>query len=307
MIMLRPGTREDIEAVLVFWRNATAEPSTTDDADGLGALLVRSRGALVLALDNDVIVGSIIAGWDGWRGTLYRLAVLPSRVRSIVLDLGELRADRSGPVREVAHLARRLIRVAMSFGWACRWADTCRREPEALDVHVMQFRPALVRFPRLAGEGELEAIEAHVPAGGIARGLAELFQRVGESENGALFSGFELDAQEVLAPEELQHAGRVVREHGAVEPRTLAVAELEPQRGTIGALADDLGREPRGQMLGLGERAPNLLRRMRQRARKADAPLVAELFECSFSFRGSSLSRGHGFEVAFEIVEACAP
>jgi ribosomal protein S18 acetylase RimI-like enzyme len=88
MVMLRAGTPEDIDAVLAFWRDATAEPSTTDDADGLDALLVRSPGALVLAVDGETIVGSIIAGWDGWRGTLYRLAVLPSyRRRGIATTL----------------------------------------------------------------------------------------------------------------------------------------------------------------------------------------------------------------------------
>jgi ribosomal protein S18 acetylase RimI-like enzyme len=78
VITLRAGSREDIDAVLAFWLEATAEPSTTDDAEGLTALLARSPGALVLAVDGDVIVGSIIAGWDGWRAALYRLAVLPA-------------------------------------------------------------------------------------------------------------------------------------------------------------------------------------------------------------------------------------
>jgi ribosomal protein S18 acetylase RimI-like enzyme len=77
MITLRAGTRADVEAVLAFWLAATAEPSTTDDAAGLEGLLERSPGALLLALDDDTIVGTIVAGWDGWRGALYRLAVLP--------------------------------------------------------------------------------------------------------------------------------------------------------------------------------------------------------------------------------------
>jgi ribosomal protein S18 acetylase RimI-like enzyme len=77
MITLRAGTREDIEPVLAFWLDATAEPSTTDDAEGLAGLLQRSPGALLLAFDGDVLVGTIVAGWDGWRGALYRLAVLP--------------------------------------------------------------------------------------------------------------------------------------------------------------------------------------------------------------------------------------
>jgi ribosomal protein S18 acetylase RimI-like enzyme len=88
MITLRAGTRADIDAVLAFWLDATAEPSTTDDASGLEGLLERSPDALILAVDDDAIVGTVVAGWDGWRGALYRLAVLPSyRRRGIATAL----------------------------------------------------------------------------------------------------------------------------------------------------------------------------------------------------------------------------
>src|SRR5258706_13308228 len=88
MITLRTGTPADVEAVLAFWREATAEPSTTDDAAGLEGLLERSPGALILASEGDAIVGTIVAGWDGWRGALYRLAVQPSdRRRGIATRL----------------------------------------------------------------------------------------------------------------------------------------------------------------------------------------------------------------------------
>ena len=63
--------------MLEFWSVATAEPSSTDDAAGVGGLLARSPGALILAVDGDAIVGSVVGGFDGWRGTLYRLAVAP--------------------------------------------------------------------------------------------------------------------------------------------------------------------------------------------------------------------------------------
>ena len=42
-------------------------------------LLSSDPAALLLAVEGDLIVGSVIAGWDGWRCHLYRLAVLPSR------------------------------------------------------------------------------------------------------------------------------------------------------------------------------------------------------------------------------------
>ena len=94
MITLRTGTADDIAAVLAFWLEATAEPSTTDDAQGLEALLERSPGALVLAVDGDAIVGTIIAGWDGWRGTLYRLGVRPSYRRRGIATMLVSEAER---------------------------------------------------------------------------------------------------------------------------------------------------------------------------------------------------------------------
>jgi ribosomal protein S18 acetylase RimI-like enzyme len=77
---LRPATTDDIEAVLAFWAEA-AEPTSTDSAGALAELLRRDRGALVVAEEDGRVVGSVIAGWDGWRGSVYRLAVSPDHRR----------------------------------------------------------------------------------------------------------------------------------------------------------------------------------------------------------------------------------
>jgi ribosomal protein S18 acetylase RimI-like enzyme len=77
---LRPATADDIEAVLAFWREA-AEPTSTDTAEALGGLLHHDPGALIIAEAEGRIVGSVIAGWDGWRGAIYRLAVASSQRR----------------------------------------------------------------------------------------------------------------------------------------------------------------------------------------------------------------------------------
>ena len=79
-IDLRPGTTEDLEGVLTLWRDA-AEPTSTDSAEALGGLLRRDPGALIVAEVDGRIVGSVIAGWDGWRGAIYRLAVGPEHRR----------------------------------------------------------------------------------------------------------------------------------------------------------------------------------------------------------------------------------
>ena len=112
MITLRTGTRGDIDAVLAFWLEATAEPSTTDDARGLEGLLERSPGALILAVDGDAIVGTIVAGWDGWRGALYRLAVLPSHRRRGIATTLVAEAEQS--LRD--HGARRMHLIASRAG-----------------------------------------------------------------------------------------------------------------------------------------------------------------------------------------------
>ena len=44
-------------------------------------LLERDPGSLVVAESSGRIVGSVIAGWDGWRGSVYRLAVAPAHRR----------------------------------------------------------------------------------------------------------------------------------------------------------------------------------------------------------------------------------
>ena len=68
--------------VLELWRRAEASASSTESAEDVGGLLLRDPEALLLAeTDEGEIVGSLIVGWDGWRGTFYRLAVDPAHRR----------------------------------------------------------------------------------------------------------------------------------------------------------------------------------------------------------------------------------
>ena len=120
MITLRAGTGDDIAAVLAFWRDAAAEPSSTDDADGLQTLFAHSPGALVLAVDRDAIVGTIIRGWDGWRGTLYRLAVAPAYRRRGIATMLVSRAEqelREQGVRRMHLIAGRAGGTAAEAFW----------------------------------------------------------------------------------------------------------------------------------------------------------------------------------------------
>jgi ribosomal protein S18 acetylase RimI-like enzyme len=100
---IRLGTRDDLRSVLDLWREAESLPTVTDDFDSLVALLDADPGSLLVAESGGVLVGSLIAAWDGWRGSFYRLAVRPGQRRrglaTALLREGEGRLRRRGAVR----------------------------------------------------------------------------------------------------------------------------------------------------------------------------------------------------------------
>lgn len=82
MISYRTAVEADADDVLKFWSTAAEDAHRPPDSpDAVLRLIARDPEALILALDNDVVVGSVIAGWDGWRCHLYRLAVAPTHRR----------------------------------------------------------------------------------------------------------------------------------------------------------------------------------------------------------------------------------
>src|SRR5205823_3649525 len=100
---IRPCRKHEIESVLDLWRRADAAPGVSDDATGVGGLLERDPDALLLAVEDDALLGTLIAGFDGWRGTLARLAVDPDHRRrgiaTALLAAGEDRLRRLGARR----------------------------------------------------------------------------------------------------------------------------------------------------------------------------------------------------------------
>ena len=78
---IRSAALSDIDAVLAFWREAAEGTSISDDRDGVARLITRDPDALILAERDGRLVGSVIAGFDGWRCHLYRLAVHPEQRR----------------------------------------------------------------------------------------------------------------------------------------------------------------------------------------------------------------------------------
>ncbi len=75
-VEIRRCRHEDAPAVLELWTRARSEhASTADRLDDVEHLIEDSPAALLVAERDGEIVGALIAGWDGWRGNMYRLTV----------------------------------------------------------------------------------------------------------------------------------------------------------------------------------------------------------------------------------------
>lgn len=73
---IRRCRHEDAQAVLELWAQGRSQhASTADRLDDVERLIEDSPAALLVAERDGEILGALIAGWDGWRGNMYRLAV----------------------------------------------------------------------------------------------------------------------------------------------------------------------------------------------------------------------------------------
>lgn len=77
--VLRHAVPADVDAVLAFWRRSAEGTDRTDDRASVLRLVEHDPQALLLAVEDGSVVGTVIAGWDGWRGSLYRIAVREDR------------------------------------------------------------------------------------------------------------------------------------------------------------------------------------------------------------------------------------
>ena len=136
-VAIRLAGYNDLSAVLRLWQEAeVTPPGPTDSLEGLTRLIHDPGGLLLVATIGGQIVGSVIGGWDGWRGSIYRLAVSPaSRRRGIAREL-------------VAEISRALFAkgaerisalVEHEHGWATDFWDS-------LDGVGYQRDPKFIRY-----------------------------------------------------------------------------------------------------------------------------------------------------------------
>jgi ribosomal protein S18 acetylase RimI-like enzyme len=74
---IRSANLDDVDEVDDLWYREGGPTSLPGGAPEAKALLRRDPDALVIARVDDVLVGCVIVGWDGWRCHLYRLVVEP--------------------------------------------------------------------------------------------------------------------------------------------------------------------------------------------------------------------------------------
>jgi ribosomal protein S18 acetylase RimI-like enzyme len=107
--VLRSATPQDIGSVLSLWEAAGGPSSVSDNPDGLAHLMAHDPDALLVAELGGVVIGSLIAAWDGWRGSFYKLVVHPEqRRRGLATELlreGESRLRSRGAIRLTAIVA----------------------------------------------------------------------------------------------------------------------------------------------------------------------------------------------------------
>jgi ribosomal protein S18 acetylase RimI-like enzyme len=108
----------DGPALLDLWQRSEAEPSATDDIGSIARLIAEQPGGVLVAEVDGVIVGSLLALWDGWRGNLYRLAVDPGYRRrglaQMLLEAGE-RCLRQRGCRRISALVMQEHDEAIGF------------------------------------------------------------------------------------------------------------------------------------------------------------------------------------------------
>jgi ribosomal protein S18 acetylase RimI-like enzyme len=128
-VIIRRIFLHEIETVLQLWRLSGVTPSRTDTVEDVGRLLKNDSAAFFVAETDGRIVGSLIATFDGWRGHIYRLAVLPEYRRKRIARQLVARSEEtfwSWDVRLVVALVENDHPWAMAFWTAAGYLQDDR-------------------------------------------------------------------------------------------------------------------------------------------------------------------------------------
>ena len=135
-IRIRRCTSDDCSAVLQLWLDADATPSVTDTLDEVQRTAASDNAIFLVATDErHRIVGSVIGGWDGWRGNIYRLAVAPQARRHrvaqrLMIEVSERLAREKG-ARRITALVEKAHPDAIGF-WNSMLSDGYELDPRMI-------------------------------------------------------------------------------------------------------------------------------------------------------------------------------
>jgi len=118
---IRPARPDEVAQILTVWREADATPSPTDTREEVLKLLREPAAVLLVAEADGRLVGTVIGGWAGWRGNIYRLAVSPEYRRR-----GLARALVAEANRQLHHMGAKRISalVESDHPWATDFWDS---------------------------------------------------------------------------------------------------------------------------------------------------------------------------------------
>jgi len=74
---IREARADEAEALLELWKLTGSGPSITDTPEHLRMLTEQAPDLFLVAESEGRLIGSILGGWENWRGHIYRLAVHP--------------------------------------------------------------------------------------------------------------------------------------------------------------------------------------------------------------------------------------
>ena len=117
-ISIRKCRLDECDIILRMWKASGALSSATDNIEVLQNLIENPNSTLLVAEYRGNLAGTVIAGWDGWRGNIYRLTVLPEyRRRGIGKQLLKAAEDflASKGARRVSGLAAPGTPLAIPF------------------------------------------------------------------------------------------------------------------------------------------------------------------------------------------------
>ena len=117
-VLIRPCRLNECATVLNLWKESETTPSITDDIDELRRLVKENRELFLVAEYNNQVVGTVVGGWDGWRGNIYHLAVSPDYRRqgigrALVQEVERRLADRG--TKKISILVEYKDTLAMAF------------------------------------------------------------------------------------------------------------------------------------------------------------------------------------------------